>query len=214
MNRPVHFTVVQPRLPTELKTVKPAEPPRDDDSYSDCLIERCGFPGPARRLSITRARLRNVRFGAALPAAELEDVIFDSCDLSNVDFSDAILLRTVFMNCRMTGVNFGGAVLRDTALENSMAEYANFRFARLDRVSFTGCGCANADFGEASFDRVRLERTDLRQAQMSGTCLTDIDFTSCEIDGLGARPENLRGAIFSADQAVTAAKIIGITIRF
>lgn len=213
INRQIHSSIAGPRVPAEMRIMKTAGSLHDDNTFSDCLFECCIFSGEARRLSITRAKLQSVRFEAALPAAEFEDVIFEGCDLSNVNFSDAILLRTAFINCRMTGINFGGAVLRNTVLKSVMASYANFHFARFDRAAFTECNCANTDFGEASLSRVQFVRTDLRQSQMSGTSLADIDFTSCDIDGLGARPEDLRGAIFSAEQSITAAKIIGVIIR-
>jgi uncharacterized protein YjbI with pentapeptide repeats len=213
ISKQIHFSIAPPKVPAKIKFVEPAESLHDDDIYSDCLIERCIFSGDVRRLNIARAKFLSVRFEATLPATEFEDVIFEGCDLSNVNFSDAILLRTAFINCRMTGVNFSGAVLKDTDMENSMVKYANFHFARFDRAAFTECNCTNTDFGEATFGRMKFVQTDLRQSQMSGTSLADIDFTSCDIDGLGARPEDLRGVILSADQAITAAKIIGVIIR-
>lgn len=213
IRRQTQASIAKPRIPENLKTMRAPESVQDDDSFSDCLFWRCTFSGEARRLSITRAKLQNVRFEAALPAAEFEDVLFEGCDLSNIDFSDAILLRVAFIDCRMTGVIFSGAVWKDTVLERSMAGYANFHFARLDRAAFAECSCANADFGDVSFGRVQFMKTDLRQAQMSGTSLAGIDLTSCDIDGLGARPENLQGAVFSAEQAITAAKILGVIIR-
>ncbi|MDR3551609.1 MAG: pentapeptide repeat-containing protein [Clostridia bacterium] len=209
-----HFLIAAPRLPKEPAAVKPAGPVQDDDSYSDCLIEHGAFSGEARHVNFLRAALRGVRFEASLRAAEFEDVLFEGCDLSNVDLSDAILLRTAFVDCRMTGVNFSGAVLRDTAFENSMTKYASFRFARFDRAAFTGCNCTSADFEEVSFTKTRFAQTSLRQVQMSGTALANIDLTSCDIDGLGARPEDLRGAVLTPEQAITAAKIIGVVIRF
>lgn len=210
---PIQASIARPRVPVGIGAMPAPEILRDDDSFSDSLFRHCTFSGQARRVSITRVKLQNVQFKAMLPAVECEDVILEGCDLSNVDFSDAILLRVAFINCRMTGVNFSGAGWRDTVMENSMASYANFRFTHFTRALFAGCNCANTDFEEVSFDRVRFVRTDLRQAQMSGTPLAGIDFTGCDIDGLGARPENLRGAIFSAGQAVTAAKIAGVVIR-
>lgn len=208
------FHIKPPRIPLNLSFAEPKTPLNDEDSYSDCYMEHCIFAGGVRGLNITGARLRNVRFEAALNAAEFEDVIFDCCDFSNVDFQDSILGRTLFQNCKMTGVSFSGATLKDTRLEGDILHYANFHFGRLERVAFTGCNCMNADFAEASLKNVCFTDTDLRRAQMSGTSLSGIDFTTSEIEGLGARPEDLKGSILSPGQAITAAKIMGITIRF
>lgn len=210
----VPHTAAKPRIPAGLETVSQAPAFCDDDIRSDCRLEHCTLAGEARRVSLTRAVLRGVRLQAALPAAELEDVVFDGCDLSGADFSDAILLRTAFRNCRLTGANFGGAALRDVTFEACAAEYVNFRFTRWERAACSGCRCAKADFSESAFSDVRFARTDLRQAQMSGTSLAGMDLTNCNVDGLGARPQDLRGVLFTPEQAVTAAGIIGVRIRF
>lgn len=214
MARQEQYAVAEPKLPGALAVREITGGLHDDDMISDCVIERCVLSGKAQRLGVARAMLRGVRVAAEMHAAEFEDVVFDGCDLSNVNLGDAILLRVCFRHCRMTGADFSGAVLRDCAVEDGAAQYANFRFARFERASFTGCGCADGDFGGASFRHVRFAATDLRRAQMSGVSLDGIDFTSCDIDGLGARPEDLRGAVFTPEQAVTAAKILGVQIRF
>lgn len=208
------MSVKPPRLPEELPALKPSEPLRDGESFSGCRMEHCVLTGEARGLGLTCAVLRNVRFAGALPAAEFEDAVFDCCDFSNVDLHDAVLWRAVFRNCRMTGVNFSGASLKDIRMENCVLPYANFHFGRMERAAFCECNCENADFAEAVLKAAEFSRSNLRRVQMSGTPLAGIDFTSCEIDGLGARPEDLRGCVFTAEQAVCAAKILGVTIRF
>lgn len=203
-----------PQISENLPVLEPSGPLRDGDSFSGCRMEHCAFTGEARGLSLAGARLRNVRFGAALPAAEFEDVVFECCDFSNADLRDAILWRAVFLNCKMTGVNLSGAALKDTRMDRGVLQYANFHFGRLERVAFAGCNCSDADFAESVFKNVEFAGSDLRRAQMSGTALAGIDFTTSDIDGMGARPDDLRGSILTAAQAVTAAKIMGVTIRF
>lgn len=204
--------IAKPCLPSELEPIN-ITGLHDDDSFTDCLIERCTLIGAAKCLNIERALIRGVKFEAQLRAAEFEDVVFENCDLSNVDLSDAILLRVSFINCRMTGINFSGAALKSLTFENDISDYANFHFARIEKALFSGCNCKAADFAEVIFTKVQFSDTNLTKAQMSGSSLCGIDFTSCDINGLGARPENLRGAVLSSEQAVTAAQIIGVIIR-
>lgn len=207
-------SVKPPRIPEGLPVLEPAELLRDGDGFSGCRMEHCALTGGARGVSLARAVLRNVRFAGALPAAEFEDVAFDCCDFSNVDFHDAVLWRAVFQNCRMTGVNFSGATFKDIRMEDCVLPYANFHFGRMERAAFCGCNCESADFADAALKSAEFSGSNLRRAQMSGTPLAGIDFTTCEIDGLGARPEDLRGCVLTAEQAVCAAKILGVTIRF
>lgn len=204
--------VLKPQLPRELNPLNIGAL-NDDDSFSDCLIEHCALSGGANRLNIERAKICGIRFAMPLHAAEFEDVAFENCDLSNVDLSDSILLRVSFSNCRMTGVNFSGAAFKNAIFENSMLCYADFHFSRFEKAVFSHCNCKESDFAQANLSKFQFRDTDLQKAQMSGTPLSGIDFTSCDINGLGARPENLRGAVFSPEQAVTAAKVLGIIIR-
>lgn len=214
MNNQGGFSIARPKEPVEPQILKLCGPLHDDDSYQDRLMEHGVLSGKARCVSMTRVRLQDMRFDAVLPSLELEDVLFEGCDLSNAVFSDAILLRVAFQNCRMTGIDLSGAVMKDTRFRSSVLPYANLRFTRFERASFVECNCSESDFGEASLGKMQFMGTDLRKAQMSGTSLKGIDFTTCNIDGLGSRPEDLRGAIFSPEQAITAAKIIGVEIRF
>ena len=208
------FSAARPKQPLEPQLLKPIGSLHDDDDYKDCLMEHGVLSGKAQHVSLTRVKLQGMRFDAALPSLELEDVLFEGCDLSNAVFSDSFLLRVAFLNCRMIGVDLSGATLRDTEFNHNVLQYANFRFSRLKRALFDGCNCSEADFSGMSLEKIQFLQTDLRKVQMSGTPLANIDFTSCEIDGLGARPEDLRGAVFSPEQAITAAKILGVEIRF
>lgn len=204
--------VFRPRIARELKTAY-VNKLNNDDIFKDCMIERCTLSGITKFLNMERTCLRNVTFEASLRAAEFEDVVFEGCDLSNVDLSDAILLRVSFINCRMTGVNFSGATFKDITFENNLLNYSNFHFAHFEKTIFLECSCKEADLAEAIFSKIQFSDTNLQKAQLSGTPLSGVDFTSCNIDGLCARPEDLRGAVFSFEQAVTAAQILGIVIR-
>lgn len=208
-----HITVRPPRLPAALEPAPSPDTLRDDGRLADCLVASPAFDCTARRLSITHVRFHGARLTGALPAAELEDVRFEACDLANLEFSDAILLRVCFSGCRMTGVNLSGASMQHVSFEDCRLDYANFRFARFANARFSDCDCARAEFIQAALSHCTLSHIGLRQAQFSGTPLAGIDLTHCDIDGLGARPEDLRGAIISPEQAVTAAKLLGVIVR-
>lgn len=206
--------IEEPRFAKTFRTVTADVIIREDDSYIDCMMEKCNVSGESQSLIISRTVFRGVHFKAALPSAEFEDVLFDGCDLSNMNLSDSNLQRVVFINCRMVGTDFSGSILKDIVFENSLLKYSNFRFTRFTHAAFRQCSCANSDFQKSAFKNLEFCDTDLRLSQMSGTSLENINLTTCEIDGLGVRPEDLRGAVFSPDQAVTAAKIIGIVIQY
>ena len=49
--------------------------------------------------------------------------------------------------------------------------------------------------------------------EFSGTNLKGIDLTSCEIDGIGARIEDLNGVIVSPEQAISLSGLMGIVVK-
>jgi uncharacterized protein YjbI with pentapeptide repeats len=186
----------------------------DDGIYSDCVC-RANLSGQtAQRATFRNMAFKNARFnGASLCGADIGDIRFENCDLSNLDLNGAMIYRAVFTGCRITGVDLSSSRLRNIVFENCGGKYANFRFAHIENAVFKNCSMQGTEFQSAAIIKTVFNGDDLRQAQMSGVPLSGIDLSSCEIDGLGTRPEDLRGAIISPEQAVTAAKIIGMTIK-
>ena len=70
-----------------------------------------------------------------------------------------------------------------------------------------------SDFQNSELAEMRLVNSDFRQCQMSGTKMKGLDWSSCDIEGLGARLEDLEGAIISPLQAVSLAKLFGLVIK-
>ncbi|MFD2875610.1 pentapeptide repeat-containing protein [Paenibacillus rhizoplanae] len=60
-------------------------------------------------------------------------MIFDHCDLSNVDFSDAFIHRTEFRDCRLIGTDFTRARFQNVSFTGCIGEFAVFRFCQLQR---------------------------------------------------------------------------------
>ncbi len=48
---------------------------------------------------------------------------------------------------------------------------------------------------------------------MSGTKLKGVDLSSCDIEGIGVRIENLSGAVVSPLQAVSLSRLIGVVVK-
>lgn len=87
------------------------------------------------------------------------------------------------------------------------------RFSRLKQVILEKCLFESGDFQNAELSKVRFDNCVLRLCQMSGTRLTDIDLSNCDIEGLGVRMEDLKGAIVSPAQAVDFSKLFGLVVK-
>src|SRR5699024_1280236 len=96
-----NIKVKQPMLPPHLDE-KTFNVPQDH-IISNCIIESCTITNDdVERLIFEQVIFNNVVFEEInWPRAELTDVQFINCDLSNADFSESILHRVEFIDCKM-----------------------------------------------------------------------------------------------------------------
>jgi uncharacterized protein YjbI with pentapeptide repeats len=78
---------------------------------------------------------------------------------------------------------------------------------------FKACNMSEADLRGVKFESAIFSNAILRQADLSRARLHGIDLSGAEIEGFIVRPEDLRGAIFSAAQAIDLAQLLGIVIK-
>jgi uncharacterized protein YjbI with pentapeptide repeats len=186
----------------------------EDGEYADChccadLSRQHGERATFRRILFKNAVLS----GTLLANADIGDVRFENCDLSNLVLAGATVFRAEFLRCRLTGLDLSAARLRNVVFKESGGQYVNFRFSRIEKTTFVNCTLQGVDFQSATISKSDFKSSDLTRAQLSGVPLNGIDLSDCAIDGLCARPEDLRGAVIAPEQAMVAAQILGITIK-
>ena len=210
------FKMSAPQIPKNLKIVSVDEIAFDSDE----LIESVDcFEGRLENeerdcIYIRKSVFKDTSFkGTQFHRLDLQDVIFENCDFSNADFTDSIIHKTVFKSCKITGANFSNTTLMNVKLENCNGKYANFRFSQIKKSAFENTNLDLSDYQNAVFEEVRLEKTSFRESQCSGAKLRGLDFRTCDIEGLGARIEDLKGIVITPIQAVSIARILGVIIK-
>ncbi len=208
--------ILSPKLPLELADAKCQEGQFADGEqlcgilFSNCILEDI----KAEKMSFKQTVFRNVEFRRTYFAgADIEDARFENCDLSNMDLGGAIIHRTVFENCKMLGANFSGAALQNVIIDNCNACYVNFRFSNFKRTLLKESAFCMGDFQSSEFLDVTLEDDDLSKAQLSGTGLCGIDLSTCLIEGIGVRMEDVEGVMVSPGQAVLLSGLMGIVVK-
>lgn len=205
-----------PKLPPALEPLTLAPGGLEDEqSYGGFEMSDCALADQAaEKVQIDGAVFRNVAFErVSLRSVELTDVVFDNCDLSNADFGEAIMHRTVFRRCKIVGLELGGTTLRNVSFEDCAGDYATFRFASLKQVVFEHSSLAKADFYHSELSKVELRDADIDGAQLSGTKLSGIDLSGCRFYNLGVTLEDLQGCIISSPQAILFTKIFGLVVK-
>lgn len=185
------------------------------EEYSGCLISDTQFQyQEADKVSFDKVFFKNVTVSdSSLCGMELTDVIFENCDLSNVNFSEAFVHRTEFRQCKMIGTDFTRARFQHVRVIGSICDFASFRFGTLKLLSFEQCSLVSSDYYQSTFQKVSFAECKIDQAVMAGVKLRDTDLSDCEFTGLQVDIEDLPGCIISADQAASFAGLLGLVIK-
>ncbi|MCM3748624.1 pentapeptide repeat-containing protein [Paenibacillus pasadenensis] len=203
-----------PRLPGELSELTLPAAFGTREMFESGLVEEQRIEElEASRVVFDGVKFRHVTFSSVkLQEIELTDVVFEKCDLSNVDLSGAVIHRAEFRSCKMLGVDLSDCTLRNILFEDCLLDYANFRASTAKGIVYADSSMNSSDFGMSKLSKTEFHRCKLDRAQL-GTELKGIDLSDCEFNSLAARPEDLRGCIISREQAFIVAGIFGLVVK-
>lgn len=71
----------------------------------------------------------------------------------------------------------------------------------------------NSSISEAKLKNIKLEDNDFLNSQFFKTNLSNIDFTTCNIEGIIVDIKDVKGMIVNEIQAISLAKLLGIIIK-
>lgn len=142
-----------------------------------------------------------------------EDVIFRGCDLSNISFIESRFSGIEFINCNLTGTIMSGSHFCDITFSECSMRYSNFSNSDITRVLLQKSNLSNSYLWEVKQKNLCFSECNLTCAEFAGTLLKDVDFTTCNIDGILIRGPELKGMIVTDYQAVALSKLLGLIVR-
>lgn len=151
--------------------------------------------------------------GVRFHQVEFVDCLFEKCDLSNVDFGNAVFHRVAIKDSKLLGTGMSQSRLTDVKIDNSVANYISMSFSKLKKVEFLKTTMNRADFIETSFTQVAFEKCELDGANFSQTPLKGIDLSSNTYEQLTVSLEQLTECTVSMEQAIGFAKSLGLIIK-
>ncbi|MDE6473476.1 MAG: pentapeptide repeat-containing protein [Clostridia bacterium] len=169
-------------------------------TISDVTFDSCIFQG----INFTDIKLDGV---------DVIDVVFENCDLSNQKFFRRYLNRVKFVNCRMTGVSFIEAALKDVQIINCKAEYINLAQANIKTMTITKSNFEHMMFCETKIKNLQVDQVDFCHAEIVGTVLRDVDFSTCIFEGIRIDTKSLQGIIINKFQAYNLVKLLGVIVK-
>ena len=164
------------------------------DTFSECELKHVVF----------RGRYRGILFA---------DAVFEHCDFSNAELDESQFRRCIFRNCRMMGTTFIRSTLEDVILDRCVATYANFNRSSWKVAEWNDSIFEEAGFGGCTFQEIKLKECNFTGCDFLETKLAGMDFSDSILQRIKIRPEDLKGATFSYEQAVLCAALLGVTIR-
>jgi uncharacterized protein YjbI with pentapeptide repeats len=165
------------------------EPSAANARFLECAFSRVSVSGGRLQRSTLRdVWMRDVRLtGTSLPESSWLGVTVIASALAGAQIFGAQLVRTIFSGCKLDSVNFRGARLTSVIFDKCVLRDVDFADAELTECSFPG-----SDLVRTDFSRVRMDRTDLRSAEL----------------GIIVDQQSLRGAIVSSGQLVALAPVL------
>ncbi|TDQ40852.1 pentapeptide repeat-containing protein [Aureibacillus halotolerans] len=205
--------IKKPRLPRSF------HPVTFELAYGEWVLENAHQDGghileaDAKKRRIERCSFSKVSFAENRWAGvDVQDVVFDQCDLSNLQLHEAVMHSVHFINCKMTGIDLSGATLRHVTFEGCVAPLSSFGFINTKDVRFQRCDLTQTEFFESTFVRTSIGECLLDEANFSQVDLGAMNLSNSSFERLTVTLDKLVGCTVSSEQAIGFAKMIGLRL--
>lgn len=171
-----------------------------DDEYLRYTMKKCQF----NHCDFTTSHFHQL---------ELQDVIFQHCDFSNLEWIGTSMQRIQFIDCKLFGTNFAESYLQDCLFQNCLADYSSFHFSKIKNVQIEQCSNQFSEFSEIDWKNFVLTETNLTDSQWLHTNLNQLNLSSCRFDKIAFSPDKIKGLTLNQEQALIIAMSLGIKIE-
>lgn len=170
--------------------------------------------GLAKNVIVKNSRFKKLTMcKTTLERFECSDVIFENCDLSNLDCFGGSFHRVIFKQCKLIGSNFAESFFRDCQFEESVIKMASFSSTNLKSVRFTQCNLEDTDFYGVKWKNLFLEQNDLTGTNWHKTSMKDLNFSSNQFTKIGLSLDLLEGLIVNQEQALAILSGLGLVVE-
>ncbi len=156
---------------------------------------------------------KKVSFVGKFQECDFVDVIFDHCDLSNLDFSKQRFLRVEFIECKMSGIRFCDGLLEDVHFDQCLMPYSSFDQVRFKRTFFKECIMKETAFYDLSMKYCCFSRCALQKSEWMKVKSQKIDVSDSDIEGIRLDFDSLRDLVVNTFQAIELSTMLGIIIK-
>ena len=195
----------------------------DIASHGAAYISEASFSGGLGEGEIVRSvDFDECTFTGSLEGGRLVGCTFTECEfvganLSRVDLTDSRFIDCTFTGCKVLAVNFavmGTGVVSATPVTFERCQFELSTFQGLDArgFAFRECGLVEVDFSEADLRRASFVDSRLDGARFTRSDLREADFRGATGYAIDVRDSRVKGARFSAGEALGLLEPFGIEL--
>jgi uncharacterized protein YjbI with pentapeptide repeats len=208
------YIIKSPKLPKPL-------PPKNLANLTDhaeiaaCSISSCDLTGQtAIDVFFEQVHLRHVSFTQTrLNKLRVTDLCAEVCEFSGSNWENPRLRRVEFIGCRLLGVQWLEVQCDDVFFKDCILEGAVLVKTTCNAVRFEKCNLRGVILDESNLSGVVFSHCDLTNASFRASTLNKTDLCGSILNGVQANPQDLRGAIIDAAQAIQVVGLLGLTVQ-
>ncbi len=163
-------------------------------------------------LEINRCFFENCQFINFNSNSHLTDVIFKTCDLSNIKLYEGSLTKVSFKGCRLMGSNMVDCFLENVLFEDCLLTYINIFNTKAKNVGFKECDLKDSSF-KVEYKNFYFNYCNLENSKFQEMEMKNIDLSNSNIKGIALNPKKINGMIVNSEQALAIALMLGIVIK-
>jgi uncharacterized protein YjbI with pentapeptide repeats len=200
-------SLAEPEIPEDLDALS-IDPDDLPDDLSEVSIGEAQLIGiQANGLALSHSRLMKLNLTESrLSRLQASDVVFESCNLSNVQLPEPAFWRVKFAGCKLSGLQVVKGAFIDVTFAGCRLDLAAFSELKFKRVTFTECDLREADFSRMTFESVRFADCNLTSAMFGRIEIERAEIRHCTLTGLRGLRE-LRGVAMERDDVLFNAEM-------
>lgn len=156
---------------------------------------------------------RQTFINCRMKAAQVSDVRFVNCDLSNLSFAESSFYRAEFISCKLVGTNLSETTFNHVWMDDCNGQYINLSVSKMNQVRFSRCDFQNGTFTNCKPGLFEFDDCRLVEADFSHTALRGVDLRTSRIEGIQVSIPDLRGAVINYAQAMDLMPLLGVVIK-
>jgi uncharacterized protein YjbI with pentapeptide repeats len=182
----------------------------EDETFTNLELPNADLSGKA----FVRCTFRKLTLPETIwKGAQLEECVFDACDLTRMRPANMAARGVEFLNCRMMGIDWTNLRANPAMrFDSCNLQYASFVSTNLTGSRFSHCRLVEVQFIDARLVEVEFGDSDLRGSRFEGCDVRQADFSGTEGFFIDSARNKVKDARISVATAVMLATSLGLRV--